>query len=114
SVESTVEVEIIGSPSVSYSINTLTKEHEIPISGLFADSLNRVVLKLTDTENHTGRDTFEIQTPSIPSFFPDINIVTPPKASQDDFMTMVGMGIGNAGTWEVYPVAFDTKGNIRW
>jgi arylsulfate sulfotransferase len=113
-VKSKVKVEIVGSPSISYTFNTLTDHHEIPIVGLFANSLNQVIVTLTDTKDRTGSKTFEIQTPAIPDYFPDITIDKSPSGPDTHFMTMVGMAIGNAGTWEVYPIAFDTEGNMRW
>ncbi len=60
-----------------------------------------------------GWDTFEIETPPVPDFLPEIDIVEERRRGAD-YMTLAEVSIGNSGVFNSYPIAFDTEGNIRW
>ncbi len=109
-----VSVEVLGEEPLKKNWGTFRTSHQIPILGLYPDTLNRIVIGLTKRNLGYAADTFEIRTDTIPSFFPDISI----KAAEIDLMepgwTLCSMAIGLGEDYASYPVIFDTHGKVRW
>jgi arylsulfate sulfotransferase len=109
-----VSIEVLGEEPLRKNWNTFETTHQIPILGLYPDTLNRIIIGLTGRHLGYAADTFEIRTDTIPSFFPDISI----KAAEIDLMepgwTLCNIAIGLGDHIASYPIIFDNHGKVRW
>ncbi|RNC83924.1 MAG: aryl-sulfate sulfotransferase [Balneola sp.] len=109
-----VSFRIFGELEVDQQSESYSVEQEIPIHGLYANTLNKVEIILRDQFSYQVRDTIIIQTGSIPDFFPDIEINTLERDLMEPGWHYNSMSIGNNGSFDTYPMIFDDNGDIRW
>ncbi len=96
---------------VSPAADTL---HELPVLGLYPDSLNRLEIEVTDEAGNRTIEVVEVQTEPLPSFLPQIQIVENQSAGKAPGFTFCDFAAGNDGLYLSYPFAFDEQGAIRW
>lgn len=109
-----VSVEVLGKEPLRKDWGTFQTSHQIPILGLYPDTLNRVVIGLTRKDLGYAADTFEIRTDTIPSYFPDISIVDAKTDLMEPGWTLCSVTIGLGNFIASYPIVFDNKGIVRW
>lgn len=96
---------------VERDFETLTKNHDLPILGLYADTINQVELKYFDAEGSiVNQDTIPVPTGSIPEKLPEI-IIEVPNTTSDQLFFLVSF---NASSTPSVPFIFDQFGDIRW
>lgn len=100
-----VSLEVVGKNgknSIKHSFEP-TKQHFIPVFGLYADYLNTVILTIE------GKDySFSIQTEKLPENFIVPSLITKDENFQTDslyFVTPSNLG---------FPAAYDQEGEVRW
>ncbi len=103
--EEEVTITVVGKDELSTFEQTFeaTREHYIPVYGLYADTLNEVVIKIGDEEK-----TLNIQTDPLPEDF-----ILPKKVEADkdkltnDLYFFTPSSVG-------YTCAYDINGDVRW
>lgn len=111
-----VSVEVLGDYPIQRSFDHDANSHQIPVIGLYADTDNRVVLTVTSSEDQdlSVADTLTITTDPLPEFLPtpEINVLN--ENQMEPGMHFNEFSIGNAGSYNTYPLIFDNNGDIRW
>ena len=103
--EEEVTITVVGKDELSTFEQTFeaTREHYIPVYGLYADTLNEVVIKIGDEEK-----TLNIQTDPLPE---DFILPTKVKAEKEkltnDLYFFTPSSVG-------YTCAYDVNGDVRW
>ncbi len=103
--EEEVTITVVGKDELSTFEQTFeaAKEHYIPVYGLYADTLNEVVIKIGDEEK-----TLNIQTDPLPE---DFILPTKLEADKDkltnDLYFFTPSSVG-------YTCAYDVNGDVRW
>lgn len=110
----TASIEVLGDITVSHSFENPALNHELPILGLYADTENKIVLKIENSNNFSVQDTLHIQTGSLPEFLPTPEINVLKEQQMEPGMHFSEVHIGNAGVFDTYPIIFDNNGDIRW
>ena len=108
-----ISFEIKGDIPISKTFGS-SKEHQIEIHGLYPDTNNEIELSFETEEGIIASHSVFIQTDPVPEFFPEINIDVHDETRMEPGMHFSEMHIGNAGTFNSYPVIFDNNGDIRW
>lgn len=109
-----VSVEVLGKEPFKQSWHVFQTDHQVPILGLYPDTLNRIVIGLTRRDMRYAEDTFKIRTDAIPSFFPEISIQTAEINMMEPGWTLCTMAIGLGDNIASYPLIFDNNGIVRW
>lgn len=110
---SEVEITVQGKLPVSHTFQTITSSHTIPVLGLYPDTMNQVILKITDDMSY-AYDTVMIQTDSLPAVLPTIEIVQSNPSMMEEGMNLNCFSITNGTNFEAYPLIYDRNGDIRW
>lgn len=109
--ESQIKVTVKGRTQENDITDTIgaTRQHIIPIIGLYAETKNNVVLEELDKDGKTTRaTTLKIQTDSLPDVFIDA-VKMEQKTTESSVKLMVITGGANP-----YLYGFDSSGDIRW
>lgn len=109
--ESQIKVTVEGKTQENDITDTLdaTKQHIIPIIGLYADMENNVLLEELDKDGNVARtSTLKIQTDSLPDAFIDA-VKMEKKTTESSVKLMVVTG---GAIPHLY--GFDSSGDIRW
>jgi len=115
-VSGKVNIEVIGqdgdASNIVHTFDDITKEHSIPILGLYADYENIVkVSYLNESNEELLRDTLKITTSAIPDLLTQIDINTQKPDKMEPGLTLVSYrGILNPNT----PFMIDAFGKVRW
>jgi len=91
--------------SVDHTFDGFNSHHEIPVYGLYADSLNQVTLIGTDQSGNTSQTVVQLQTEPLPVYLQTIKII---QANPDLYNP--GMNF----TYLNNKIVFDINGDIRW
>jgi arylsulfate sulfotransferase len=110
----TVEVTVNGDIPISHFYDISSSSQNIPILGLYSDTINNVTLKLTTSSGNYAETILEIETDSIPELLPDIEINTNIEALTSNQMTLSSILISKNGSLKLMPIIFDNNGDIRW
>lgn len=109
--ESQIQVTVKGKTQENDITDTIdaTKQHIIPIVGLYAEMENNVILEELDKDGKAVRSTtLKIQTDSLPDVFIDA-VKMEKKTTESSVKLMVVTGGANP-----YIYGFDSSGDIRW
>ena len=109
--ESQIKVTVKGRTQENDITDTIgaTRQHIIPIIGLYAETENNVVLEELDKDGKTTRSTtLKILTDSLPDVFIDA-VKMEKKTTESSVKLMVITGGSNP-----YVYGFDSSGDIRW
>lgn len=112
--ECKVEVIVEGKNPVAREFSTYTRNHTIPVIGLYAGTVNSVKVILTDKNEKTYTGEINIETDALPGFFPDIEITKLDRAKMEPGYHLVEMLIANNGLFHSYTIMFDDNADIRW
>lgn len=108
-----VSIKVLGEIPVEQTFNHNATELEIPVVGLYPNTLNNVQITLA-YEGGQVIDTIQLKTENVPSHFPDITIN---KLNRDDMepgMHACDLHFANHGKFNSGPIIFDDKGKVRW
>lgn len=109
-----VEIEVEGKIPVKRVFSSFLKNHEIPVLGLYPDTLNTVKIKLTTNDQKVYAGELQIKTEPIPDFFPTIDITKIERDKMEPGFHLIDMLIANNGKFQSYTILFDDHGDIRW
>ena len=106
---SQISIQVPGKSSqsvVDFTFPGFQQHHEIPVYGLYAATLNHVIVSMKTQNGVSARTQIDLQTEALPDYIPSftINKVDPGKYSP---------GLNFALLLERKPV-FDIDGNVRW
>ncbi|MGN8225474.1 aryl-sulfate sulfotransferase [Gracilimonas sp. BCB1] len=107
-------IEILGDIPIEESVSNRFSDYKIPILGLYPDTENRIVLTVENSNQHVVKDTLTICTEALPDFLPTPEINVLKESKMEPGMHFNEVHIGNAGTFNSYPLIFDNNGDIRW
>ena len=103
--EEEVTITVVGKDELSTFEQTFeaAKEHYIPVYGLYADTLNEVVIKIGDEEK-----TLNIQTDPLPEdFILPMKVKAEKEKLTNDLYFFTPSSVG-------YTCAYDVNGDVRW
>ncbi len=112
--ESRVKITVHGAVPLEHQFDALQKEHEVPVLGLYPDTINQVVFEISNGGQNTILDTQYIQTQPLPDLFPTIEIATAKTDRMEPGWTLCDFSIGKMTYFETYPFMIDHQGAIRW
>jgi len=107
------EITVLGEVPIHKTFETNSKTHKIPVLGLYGGTENQVVLKIT-TANGFSIDTVLINTDSISSLLPDIEINTKNLSLMEKGMNLNTLSLSDGTNFQPYPLIYDHRGDIRW
>lgn len=110
----TVEIEVKGKVPLSKAFKTLDTKHAIPLLGLYADTTNTVLVKMTSEKGKTYTQELKIKTAALPDFFPSVEIAKIDRTKMEPGLHLIEMLIANNGKFEAFTIMFDDQGDIRW
>lgn len=117
-VPTRVTITVPGKEPLIHQFEEVTKDHRIPILGLYPDTENRVEIRVSYVKNQRQTEyaveTLYITTNPLPEYFPSIDIVMADRNRMEDGWTLSDLSIGDAGVFRTYPIMFDSNGDIRW
>ena len=111
--ETKVSVVIKGkdkNTNITHSFEVFSKEHLIPIYGLYADFENSIDITITDKNGTTQTNTISIKTDPLPSDISKINVKKAVPEQMVNGLTFVDCPHVNGN----YCLALDSNGDIRW
>jgi len=106
-------IKVLGEIPVEQIFDMNSASLEIPVVGLYPNTLNYVVLTL-DYEGGKSTDTISIKTGDIPSHFPKIVINKLNRNEMEQGMHACDIHFANNGTFNSGPMIFDDQGQVRW
>ena len=106
-------IKVLGKTPIEQTFNFNSTDMEIPVVGLYANTLNKVVVTL-DYETGQVIDTIEIKTENTPSYFPDIIINKLNRNKMAAGIHACDIHFANNGKFKSGPLFFDDEGQIRW
>ena len=109
-----VDIYIDGEIPVSKSFTNFGFDHNVPVIGLYSDTINTIKLTLTEEDGTIYKDELSITTAPLPDFFPSIDIVEKKKDKMEPGFHLVEQLIANNGKFLTYTIMFDDNGEIRW
>lgn len=107
------EIKILGDIPVSNQFQTITNFHTLDIIGLYPDTINQIVLKISGNSRF-AIDTFEITTDSLSAYLPRVEINAKNQAKMEEGMFLNTLSISDGNQFHPYPMIYDQNGVIRW
>jgi arylsulfate sulfotransferase len=112
--ECKVEIDVLGKNPIKKEFPEYLTRHTIPILGLYADTINTVLIKLTTKSGQIYTGEVRMETFPLPDFFPTIEISKVDRSQMEPGMHLIEMLISNFGKFHSYTIIFDDNGDIRW
>jgi arylsulfate sulfotransferase len=109
-----VSVTVLGDYPISNTFPDNAIEHTVPVLGLYPNSINSVVLTVTNSKDYSAIDTLNIQTSALPDFLPIPDIEVLNREAMEPGLHFSEVHIGNSGNFDSFPMIFDDNGDIRW
>jgi arylsulfate sulfotransferase len=91
--------------AVDFTFPGFQKHHEIPIYGLYADTLNHVTLSMISETGAGAQTEVDLQTEPLPTF---LQVFYVDKVNPDKYSP------GFNFSFQAYKVVFDLNGDVRW
>ncbi|MEM6722842.1 MAG: aryl-sulfate sulfotransferase [Bacteroidota bacterium] len=110
----TVQLEVGGAIPVTYSTTEPKRKWEIPVLGLYPDTLNTLTLVLTSENGSSFSLTEEVTTPPLPDFFPSVKTEWALPEQMEPGFNLCELSFANHGNFISYPMMTDHRGAIRW
>lgn len=109
-----VTITVTGKNPLVQEFTNLERIHEIPVLGLYADTLNRVNIELQTKEGKIYQGETILQTAELPAVMPEIAVTTLNRDQMEPGMHLVELQAANNGKFLTYTIVFDDAGDIRW
>lgn len=124
-VPTQVSIEILGEEPVVHQFRGRSKEHRLPILGLYPGTENRVIISMTTAEGEVDEDTFTVSTEPLPDFFPNIDVTTADTKNMEAGWNFSQYSVNESGLpaegeeaiqgrLRSLPFMFDSSGDIRY
>ena len=107
-IEGSTNIKIEGKDeytSISHEFNQLTKEHILPVYGLYPDYNNEITITFVDKKGYATEKKVYIQTDKLPEDMQTIEVKTNVIENMKDGLTFVSSN---------YATAYDSNGDVRW
>ncbi|MDC8003412.1 aryl-sulfate sulfotransferase [Aureisphaera galaxeae] len=111
--ECSATIKVLGESPMEQSFETLAKNLDIPVVGLYANRTNEVVVTLK-YEGGMVTDTLKIDTEKLPDYFPRIEINKIDRSNMEAGMHLCDIHYAKNGTYDSRPFIFDDQGEVRW
>jgi len=111
--EFSASIKVLGDIPMEQSFDTLVKNFEIPVVGLYPDRINEVLVTL-NFDGKTVTDTVKIATNKLPDYFPKIEINKLDRSNMEPGMHLCDIHYAKNGTYDSRPMIFDDQGQVRW
>ena len=111
---SRLSIRVKGDIPVEHTFSDFKELHQVPVLGLYPSRKNEVEVRLELESGDTFTKVYEVQTETLPSTFPEIEIVKRDKVLMEEGMHLFDMLIANNGKFLSYFILFDDNGEIRW
>ena len=113
--KTTVEIRISGEYPVEVSSQGAAFTHDLLVLGLYPGRENELIIKISNEDNSNfGYDTLWVETPPLPDFLPDIEIIKKQDSQMEPGWNLIEMSMGGNGYFRFYPLIFDPNGQVRW
>lgn len=109
----TAKVTVLGSIPLEQAFEKTSAKMDIPVVGLYPNAINKVVVTL-DYEGGQIKDTVQITTKALPSYFPKIEINKVDRSRMELGMHGCDIHFANKGSFNSGPFIFDDQGKVRW
>lgn len=110
-----IEVTVDGLEPISHTFADLTREHAVPILGLYADTINEVSIKITDSRGNFAETTLTATTDALDdTLFPDIEYDVAPTNLVSDGWLWFDFSQGEGESFASVPFVVDNNGDIRY
>ncbi|MCB0657099.1 MAG: aryl-sulfate sulfotransferase [Saprospiraceae bacterium] len=109
-----ISYAIPGASPINRKFSTPSIRHEIPIIGLYPDTVNHVQLTATTATGKNLEKDIEVAIGPVPDFLPDIDIVKADRNRMEPGMHLTETLIAVNGRFTYYILVFDDQGVIRW
>lgn len=106
-------IKVLGEQPVEQSFESTGTDLEIPVIGLYPNTLNDVEVTL-DYEGGQIKEVVQIQTGFVPDYFPSITVNTLNRDKMEPGWHLLDSHFANFGKFRSAPIIFDDKGVIRW
>jgi len=110
----TVSITIPGETPITRSFPEPSRNHQIPVLGLYPGVDNEVSITLTQEDGTTYTGTTTLKTVDLPATFPTIDIATLDRSAMEPGFHLIELLVGNQGKFLTYSIMFDDQGVIRW
>ena len=108
-----VTVKVLGTSPVEQTFKLNAAKLEIPVVGLYPNTLNDVLVTL-DYEGGQLVDTIKIKTANTPTHFPRIVVNKLNRNKMAPGMHACDIHFANNGKFNSGPLIFDDQGQVRW
>lgn len=106
-------IKVLGKMPMEQSFEEFSDSLNIPVLGLYPDTINEVVVTL-QYEGGQVEETVKIKTDAIPASFPDIEINKIDRQSMEPGWHACDIHYAQHGKFHSIPMAFDDDGKVRW
>lgn len=111
-VPTTVTITVNGQLLKAYDMSDTL--HQLPVLGLLAGQENEVVFTIKQEGNQFARDTFSVETGTLPDYLPNVHVKTKNINKMEPGLTLCELSYGKNGSMVARPFMFDANGHIRW
>ncbi|MGB5204267.1 MAG: aryl-sulfate sulfotransferase, partial [Eudoraea sp.] len=108
-----VTIKVLGKIPVEQTFNLNATNLEVPVVGLYPNTLNNVIVTL-DYDGGLVIDSIKIKTGNTPSHFPRITINKLNRNEMEPGMHACDIHFANNGKFNSGPIIFDDQGQVRW
>ena len=108
-----VTIKVLGKIPVEQTFNLNATNLEVPVVGLYPNTLNNVIVTL-DYAGGQIIDSIKIKTGNTPSHFPQITINKLNRNEMEPGMHACDIHFANNGKFNSGPIIFDDQGQVRW
>lgn len=103
---------VLGDYEITSPWSSSNLVHTLEILGLYPNKENSVVIEF-DIQGEIIRDTLNLVTDPLPSFFPSIEVDKVLTSQIEPGLNLIELSVGNAGSFNTYPLIFDVNGEVR-
>jgi len=104
---------VLGTSPITQSFDLDTSMKEVPIVGLYPNTLNKVLVTF-DYDGGQKVDTINVQTGALPRQFPRIEINKLDRSAMESGLHGCDIHFANHGKFQSIPIIFDDQGQVRW
>ncbi len=108
-----VTIKVLGKTPVEQTFELNATKLEIPVIGLYPNTLNSVIVTL-EYEGGQVIDTIKIKTGNTPTHFPRITINKLNRNEMEPGIHACDIHFANNGKFNSGPLIFDDQGQVRW
>lgn len=110
-----ISITIPGKNPLVKEFSEMSMDHEIPLMGLYANTVNYVIVNATDDSGNAATEVVPVETGELPEYLPEIEITTKQEGMMEPGWNLlpVTIGLGAPNSFS-NPTVFDEDGDVRW